>query len=160
MFRHDFRMATILFQLHQAREDRAPAAKLVPCVPARDQRRLDRGSGASAPPDAGIHGLFPSTGLPNYLIIQARMGGRAVEGTGLENRQGSAPLVGSNPTPSASYTVKSMTYRKQTGSTHFVPHENKKGAAGATPPTLPIAGDRFQRRRSRISAIFSACCGA
>ena len=30
------------------------------------------------------------------------MGGRAVEGTGLENRQGCKPLVGSNPTPSAS----------------------------------------------------------
>ena len=29
------------------------------------------------------------------------MGGRAVEGTGLENRQGLALLVGSNPTPSA-----------------------------------------------------------
>ena len=30
-----------------------------------------------------------------------RMGGRAVEGTGLENRQTLAGLVGSNPTPSA-----------------------------------------------------------
>src|SRR5262249_44618749 len=29
------------------------------------------------------------------------MGGRAVEGSGLENRQGRKPLVGSNPTPSA-----------------------------------------------------------
>jgi hypothetical protein len=29
------------------------------------------------------------------------MGGRAVEGTGLENRQGRKFLVGSNPTPSA-----------------------------------------------------------
>jgi hypothetical protein len=29
------------------------------------------------------------------------MGGRAVEGTGLENRQGRKLLVGSNPTPSA-----------------------------------------------------------
>ena len=29
------------------------------------------------------------------------MGGRAVEGTGLENRQGFTLLVGSNPTPSA-----------------------------------------------------------
>src|SRR5258708_32643060 len=31
------------------------------------------------------------------------MGGRAVEGTGLENRQGCKLLVGSNPTPSATY---------------------------------------------------------
>ncbi len=30
-----------------------------------------------------------------------RMGGRAVEGTGLENRQAGDRLVGSNPTPSA-----------------------------------------------------------
>ena len=29
------------------------------------------------------------------------MGGRVVEGTGLENRQGRKSLVGSNPTPSA-----------------------------------------------------------
>ena len=29
------------------------------------------------------------------------MGGRAVEGTGLENRRGSDVTVGSNPTPSA-----------------------------------------------------------
>ena len=34
------------------------------------------------------------------------MGGRAVEGTGLENRQGSAPLVGSNPTPSANRVMR------------------------------------------------------
>ena len=32
----------------------------------------------------------------------ARKGARAVEWTGLENRQGRKPLVGSNPTPSAS----------------------------------------------------------
>jgi hypothetical protein len=31
------------------------------------------------------------------------MGGRAVEGTGLENRQGRKFLVGSNPTPSATF---------------------------------------------------------
>ena len=30
-----------------------------------------------------------------------RTGGRAVECTGLENRQGFTPFVGSNPTPSA-----------------------------------------------------------
>src|SRR5207244_3628857 len=36
-------------------------------------------------------------------MIQYGMGGRAVEGTGLENRQGCKPLVGSNPTPSATF---------------------------------------------------------
>lgn len=33
------------------------------------------------------------------------MGGRAVEGTGLENRQAREGLVGSNPTPSAKPAV-------------------------------------------------------
>jgi hypothetical protein len=35
------------------------------------------------------------------LIYQDWRGGRAVEGTGLENRQRLTSLVGSNPTPSA-----------------------------------------------------------
>ncbi len=42
----------------------------------------------------------------NYLIFTQRMGGRAVEGTGLENRQGLTPLVGSNPTPSATLRLR------------------------------------------------------
>ncbi len=37
----------------------------------------------------------------SQVIDYMRMGGRAVEGTGLENRQGLTLLVGSNPTPSA-----------------------------------------------------------
>src|SRR6266542_3587652 len=40
-----------------------------------------------------------------------RMGGRAVEGTGLENRQGRKSLVGSNPTPSASMTIATVCQR-------------------------------------------------
>jgi hypothetical protein len=36
------------------------------------------------------------------LESKTRRGGRAVEGTGLENRQRLTSLVGSNPTPSAS----------------------------------------------------------
>src|SRR5438045_2926496 len=36
------------------------------------------------------------------------MGGRAVEGTGLENRQRGNPFVGSNPTPSASYAPNQL----------------------------------------------------
>jgi hypothetical protein len=43
------------------------------------------------------------------------MGGRVVEGTGLENRQGRKSFVGSNPTPSANLiparTRKSPRYR-------------------------------------------------
>ncbi len=40
----------------------------------------------------------------NALENRPRMGGRAVEGTGLENRQAREGLVGSNPTPSATDT--------------------------------------------------------
>jgi hypothetical protein len=36
------------------------------------------------------------------------MGGRVVEGTGLENRQARKRLVGSNPTPSAILGSKTM----------------------------------------------------
>lgn len=38
----------------------------------------------------------------------SRMGGRAVEGTGLENRQAGNRLVGSNPTPSATAPAANM----------------------------------------------------
>ena len=41
---------------------------------------------------------------------QRRMGGRAVEGTGLENRQAREGLVGSNPTPSANRRIKSNSF--------------------------------------------------
>ena len=45
-----------------------------------------------------IHGfIYPPTGA----IKARRMGGRAVECTGLENQHGCEPIVGSNPTPSA-----------------------------------------------------------
>jgi hypothetical protein len=37
-----------------------------------------------------------------------RMGGRAVEYTGLENRQRGDPFVGSNPTPSANQSRKRL----------------------------------------------------
>ena len=37
------------------------------------------------------------------LISQSWMGGRVVEGTGLENRQARKRLEGSNPSPSATY---------------------------------------------------------
>ena len=41
--------------------------------------------------------------LGYVLAMTLRMGGRVVEGTGLENRQACKGLVGSNPTPSATY---------------------------------------------------------
>jgi hypothetical protein len=39
-----------------------------------------------------------------------RMGGRVVEGTGLENRQACKRLEGSNPSPSASTLATPMTW--------------------------------------------------
>ena len=47
---------------------------------------------------APLCGLQSADALP---IQSLRKGGRVVEGSGLENRQGCKPLVGSNPTPSA-----------------------------------------------------------
>ena|SRR5687768_10416913 len=41
----------------------------------------------------------------NYLEFLTRMGGRAVEGTGLENRQTFTRLEGSNPSPSATASL-------------------------------------------------------
>ena len=43
------------------------------------------------------------------LTLLRRKGGRAVEGTGLENQQAGNRLVGSNPTPSATFLVISVT---------------------------------------------------
>jgi hypothetical protein len=39
------------------------------------------------------------------------MGGRAVEGTGLENRQARKGLVGSNPTPSATQRASRLLWQ-------------------------------------------------
>jgi hypothetical protein len=44
------------------------------------------------------------------LIFLHRRGGRAVEGTGLENRRGRKVTVGSNPTPSAKNSMESKAY--------------------------------------------------
>lgn len=40
----------------------------------------------------------------------SRMGGRVVEGTGLENRQAGDRLVGSNPTPSATTSASLFSF--------------------------------------------------
>jgi hypothetical protein len=57
---------------------------------------------------SGVGSNFGSSGTWKLPIFQKKcyisiywMGGRAVEGTGLENRQARKRLVGSNPTPSA-----------------------------------------------------------
>ncbi len=50
------------------------------------------------------------------------MGGRAVEGTGLENRQGCKLLVGSNPTPSVSSTFMNFHFNIHSPSTFAKPH--------------------------------------
>ena len=61
---------------------------------ARSERDTSRNSG------------FASYAAPGKALRPwRRMGGRVVEGTGLENRQAGNRLVGSNPTPSASRRV-------------------------------------------------------
>src|ERR1700686_4001368 len=50
---------------------------------------------------------FGSERTPLSVDNAGWMGGRAVEGTGLENRQRFTPLVGSNPTPSATTQARS-----------------------------------------------------
>ena len=57
--------------------------------------RPGRGAGRHDSPRLPIRSrcsrVVPLAALPKYLIFRARMGGRAVEGTGLENRQGATP---------------------------------------------------------------------
>ena len=50
---------------------------------------------------AGLPINFSRAAAPNNRAPGSRMGGRAVEGTGLENRRARKGTVGSNPTPSA-----------------------------------------------------------
>ncbi len=50
-------------------------------------------------------------GPPSALIGRCRMGGRAVEGTGLENRRAGDRTVGSNPTPSANPAIDHLVSR-------------------------------------------------
>ena len=59
--------------------------------------------------------LFCRGAALNVLEILNRMGGRVVEGTGLENRQARKRLVGSNPTPSAIYFFNPMITRNKIG---------------------------------------------
>ena len=58
------------------------------------------------------------------------MGGRVVEGTGLENRQAGDRLVGSNPTPSATISLTTNSLR-----------------------SLPPRGRPFGRPRSRAPVV-------
>ena len=62
------------------------------------------------------------------------MGGRAVEGTGLENRQRLTPLVGSNPTPSAIARL-SLPQNADVNSLY--------GAKSATFPKIPEDSSNF-----------------
>ena len=63
-----------------------------------------------------------------------------VDCTGLENRQGCKPLVGSNPTPSAIYLMISMPYK----AINFYPNIRP-----IIPKTLDfIASGCFERRKT------------
>src|SRR5687768_16207274 len=52
----------------------------------------------------------PAHSRPRILHMIDRMGGRAVEGTGLENRQTFTRLEGSNPSPSAIIPTTTLIY--------------------------------------------------
>jgi hypothetical protein len=54
--------------------------------------------------------------IDNLTRSLIRRGGRAVEGTGLENRQRLTSLVGSNPTPSARNSLDLRDFLKLAGS--------------------------------------------
>ena len=64
------------------------------------------------------------------------MGGRAVEGTGLENRQGRKSFVGSNPTPSASCPQADF-------NEHRVAAVHRKGVEVAQPSEVVSQADFF-----------------
>ena len=63
-------------------------------------RALSCGISSLSGPGAGNSPFIGSRDIC-YKLGPSRKGGRAVEGTGLENRQARKGLVGSNPTPSA-----------------------------------------------------------
>ena len=58
-----------------------------------------------------------------------RMGGRVVEGTGLENRRGGDVSVGSNPTPSANSSIENIGCA--TNATGFSPTISKNARVSA-----------------------------
>jgi hypothetical protein len=76
---------------------------------ARERRPPGRGAAPSTgmcepkPASAGRQACCCAAGSVICIKIEFRRGGRAVDCTGLENRQGLAPFVGSNPTPSANF---------------------------------------------------------
>jgi len=112
------------------------------------------------PAQAGAPGLFLAPArLVNkpfniggdvcYKLGPSRKGGRAVEGTGLENRQARKGLVGSNPTPSTMLKSRPRVAHFSTGGL---------GAAGVLP-----AGGRLASNFLTTTLIFSdgsTCLGA
>ena len=82
------------------------------------------------------------------------MGGRAVEGTGLENRQTLAGLVGSNPTPSANLSSGSPTQSRKCPDLPLkIPHQCSDGVPGSFFDIRGYAGvdlGVFSGRRARI----------
>jgi hypothetical protein len=67
---------------------------------------------AAAGPALRTRARRNSAGASIPALSGKRRGGRAVEGSGLENRQGGNSLVGSNPTPSA----RGLCFRRKIGS--------------------------------------------
>ena len=86
-----------------------PPGKASPALRSKTPRRCSRDTEARV--TIGFQFSFCCHQVrPNYLKSLKRMGGRVVEGTGLENRQARKRLVGSNPTPSANLSYKCLIY--------------------------------------------------
>ena len=89
------------------------------------------------------------------------MGGRAVEGTGLENRQARERLVGSNPTPSATAGSaqkkrRSLGRASETGSAS---HGGNTGRHLAEQPDPPVAQGTRGREKPQIQGqYFTNAC--
>jgi hypothetical protein len=102
--------------------------------------------------------VVPLAELLKFLMILTRMGGRAVEGTGLENRQGLTPLVGSNPTPSAiSLRFQGFQFILGARAPYLLPsYPTKRKGGPATAPRARGAGSDGPKPSERAAAAGAA----
>jgi hypothetical protein len=97
--------------------------------------------------------------------VPPRKGGRVVDCTGLENRQGRKPLVGSNPTPSATeQALVEINRMLRSAEGHPVARPlqaEEEGPAGSMPAcTPPFTTSESHRDRllGRCSGLFAVSC--
>src|SRR5689334_1300398 len=80
------------------------------------------------------------------------MGGRVVEGTGLENRQARKGLVGSNPTPSASDILTSTSVVRRAYHRDGSPQQDYRSADRADCPKQNLHFPPIKQRDRRFDA--------